>query len=175
MFVKSTVKPQKIGRPASRDLQSIVWTRALGTLPGFKALQSDHIPSQPTILQTQQNNRSNMNKIVHCLHLKLLYTYFWNTMPFVLRARPVAAQIIACFSPTQVRWMRGGDALRPGGRCRVAVTPGEPGPGGRPARVALTLTRAAPADRGLYTLDLHNSQGRDSVALTAEVTEKIGQ
>ncbi len=38
------------GQPASRDLLSIVQTRALGTLPSFKALHSYQIPSWCLVL-----------------------------------------------------------------------------------------------------------------------------
>ncbi len=36
---------KKLSQPASRDLRSIVRTRILGTLPSFKALLFDQIPS----------------------------------------------------------------------------------------------------------------------------------
>ncbi len=56
----SSLIERKTGRPASRDLRSIVRSRALGTRPSFKALHCDQIPSWCLILDQEQVYTLNM-------------------------------------------------------------------------------------------------------------------
>ncbi len=67
-FCQGTIFVQKIGRPASRDLRSIVQTRVNWNRAKFKVLYTDPIPSLRIILDQEEIYRPNMNTIEHHFH-----------------------------------------------------------------------------------------------------------
>ncbi len=71
------------------DLWSIVRTRILGTLPSFKTLHFDQIPSWLLILDQKQIYRPNMNRIEYYFCRETAVYILLKEAAYSVHARPV--------------------------------------------------------------------------------------